>query len=728
MKKNYINPINKIVIFCIIIFFAFFIFACTKMVQSNDEFVEVRVDNVTVIEGQIAEVKISLNKKYLKQIFFNYETTTDNNKSAVPDLDYQHKSGFRSIFANTLFSIIQIETFGDNLLEKDEKFKFLISINNPDIKLIDKEAIVTIENDHDQDGIADKLDLDIDGDGLPNKDEIANCDASMDCDGDDLIDSKELKECMLSEDCDQDKILDKEELAGCMNLADCDRDGIIDSSEEEGCIKLADCDGDGMNDLNDKFPSNPYETLDTDLDGVGDNSDAFPKNNKETLDTDLDGIGNNADEDDDNDKILDKVDNCPLDVNVKQSDLDKDKAGDICDLDVDNDGLIEIHNLEMLYNIRYVLDGSGYKENIKQTKKTEGCLGCIGYELSRNLDFQDANSYASKIVNKDWVPDYEDIDLASNKGWKPIGSKKEEFNAIFNGNNYIISNLYINDKKDNLGLFGAIIENANIQNLGIIKSYVRGNDFIGGIVGVGVCKFYVSCGIISNSYTDIQVFAENWGGGLIGRNLGLVENSYTLGSTVVKRYYAGGLVGLNYKGAIRSSYSRGIIKSRAFSGGLVGINSGSISNSYSNTSVEAFKVSGGLVGYNVNGSVVNSYTLGAVSSEKEYSGGLIGYNGGGVVINNYSLSNVIADKYVGALIGWNSSGTVNNSYRDIDAKVKGQDKNLIGTGLNLIDLKKTCPDNIICQLGSGFKYNSVAGKHYPHVYKEHSKEHVVIGQ
>ena len=66
-----------------------------------------------------------------------------------------------------------------------------------------------------------------------------------------------------------------------------------------------DNDGDGIEDWEeDVLGTNKY-AADSDGDGVNDNSDEMPLNAEETLDSDRDGIGNNADTDDDNDGILD---------------------------------------------------------------------------------------------------------------------------------------------------------------------------------------------------------------------------------------------------------------------------------------------------------------------------------------------------------------------------------------------------------------------------------------
>lgn len=90
-------------------------------------------------------------------------------------------------------------------------------------------------------------------------------------------------------------------------------------------------------------------TSPSDLDGDGfvNASDAFPSDIGEWLDTDGDSIGDNADIDDDNDGVNDIVDNCAIDSNFDQADVDLDGAGDVCDLspngdDGDADGISDV--------------------------------------------------------------------------------------------------------------------------------------------------------------------------------------------------------------------------------------------------------------------------------------------------------------------------------------------------------------------------------------------------
>ena len=67
------------------------------------------------------------------------------------------------------------------------------------------------------------------------------------------------------------------------------------------------------------------------------------------------------------------------------------------DIDKDGDGLIEICDLEGLNEMRYVLNGSGYKTTGSDTVTaiTTGCPSggvCTGYELTRHLNFMDTQA------------------------------------------------------------------------------------------------------------------------------------------------------------------------------------------------------------------------------------------------------------------------------------------------------------------------------------------------
>lgn len=109
------------------------------------------------------------------------------------------------------------------------------------------------------------VDLDSDGDGIPNRQD-------PDDDNDGTPDSEDAFPNNPSES------------------QDTDGDGIGNNEDEDD-------DGDGLVDVQDLFPDDASETVDSDGDGVGDNADAFPNDPTETVDADQDGLGDNADPD-----------------------------------------------------------------------------------------------------------------------------------------------------------------------------------------------------------------------------------------------------------------------------------------------------------------------------------------------------------------------------------------------------------------------------------------------
>ena len=265
------------------------------------------------------------------------------------------------------------------------------------------------------------------------------------------------------------------------------------------------------------------------------------------------------------------------------------------DVDRDDDGLIEIDDLEGLNAIRYQPDGSGYRASKTSPKIMVGCPagGCKGYELMKNLDFNDSQSYSDASNKITWT---------SGEGWRPI----RYLDGIFEGNGYIISNLMINSldtSADYIGLFGHTKSGIEIANLGLLNVKIKSigsSSVIGGLVGVNF-------GIVTNSYVVGSIIGDRSDvGGLVGVNSGIITNSYATGS-VATGYYAGGLVGANH-GSITSSYATGTVLGNSSAGGLGGVNGGTITNSYATGMVSGNYQRSGLVSrYHINYTVTNSY-------------------------------------------------------------------------------------------------------------------------
>jgi hypothetical protein len=115
--------------------------------------------------------------------------------------------------------------------------------------------------------------------------------------------------------------------------ADSDGDGIPDGVELRGDEGgLADTDGDGVLDALDD---------DSDGDGVLDVEEAG-EDPGHPVDTDQDWLPDYRDTDSDADDVADGQDDCRLDADPGQADLDGDGFGDACDADADGDGLRDL--------------------------------------------------------------------------------------------------------------------------------------------------------------------------------------------------------------------------------------------------------------------------------------------------------------------------------------------------------------------------------------------------
>ena len=219
------------------------------------------------------------------------------------------------------------------------------------------------------------------------------------------------------------------------------------------------------------------------------------------------------------------------------------------DVDRDDDGLIEIDDLEGLNAIRHQLDGTGYRESETAPKIATGCPNnrCRGYELTRNLDFNDGNSYSSTANRIIWT---------TGAGWQPIGDSSDPFTGKFEGNGFTISNLKINRPDTNYrGLFHFVRREAEIANVGLLDVDIIGGNYVGGLVG------FNSGGTITNSYATGSVAGFFRVGGLVGFNSGTITNSYATsavtGSGGISSNDIGGLVGINNGGTITNSYATG---------------------------------------------------------------------------------------------------------------------------------------------------------------------------
>ena len=300
------------------------------------------------------------------------------------------------------------------------------------------------------------------------------------------------------------------------------------------------------------------------------------------------------------------------------------------DIDNDDDGLIELCYLGDLDAMRYQLDGTGLKRSADGSKSTAGCPSnvCKGYELVRDLDFNDDDSYRDTANRVRWT---------SGDGWVPIGKEGggNTFRGIFEGNGHTLSNLTINTITSRVGLFGFISFPSVVNGICLVNINVRGDGNLSSLVGHNAGKILNSCSSGQISSTGSSV------GGLVGLHNSstspkpIISNSYSR-AQVIGNTLVGGLVGQNHTGEIFNSYSMGYVTGSEEIGGLVGHNNAftsdskiDIVNCYSSAQVSGKDKVGGLIG-NIKREafsfLVNSYSSGQISSTGSNVGGLIGLN------------------------------------------------------------------------------------------------------
>ena len=242
---------------------------------------------------------------------------------------------------------------------------------------------------------------------------------------------------------------------------------------------------------------------------------------------------------------------CTISLNIPD---DNDSVPQVIDIDKDNDGLIEICDLEGLDEIRHQLDGTGYKASAGATKIIDGCPStCTGFELTRSLDFMENSSYRTGDINMAWTTD---------DGWQPIGdSVSMLFSATFNGNGYTIANLMSNrSSTDGVGLFGYAGGRSEIANLGLLNVDISGRNTVGGLAGSNI-------GTITNSYATGTILRSSSSvGGLAGNNSGNIMNSCATSTVSGAGDRIGGLVG-NNSGTLTNSCAIGSVSGNASVGG-----------------------------------------------------------------------------------------------------------------------------------------------------------------
>jgi len=259
------------------------------------------------------------------------------------------------------------------------------------------------------------------------------------------------------------------------------------------------------------------------------------------------------------------------------------------------------------------------------------------------------------------------------------------FGGTFDGAGHTISGVYINrtdtTKDDSYqGLFGYVDSTGAIKNLGVTASYVKGYNYVGGLIG------YVQNATVTDCYSTGNTVGNNYVGGLLGyvyiieKKKTTITNSYAIGN-VTGNKYVGGLLGsvyssyygtYSYLGEITNCFAKGTVTGDETVGGLLGeINAGScqVTSCYATGNVSGGGAVGGFCG--AAAAIINScYATGNVLNDIGARGGMVvGHTGGLVgslygrsITKCYATGEVNGKGYAGGLIGDQSKGSISDCY------------------------------------------------------------------
>ena len=217
------------------------------------------------------------------------------------------------------------------------------------------------------------------------------------------------------------------------------------------------------------------------------------------------------------------------------------------------------------------------------------------------------------------------------------------------------------------GVVGVNTEKGNVQyvdSLGVTNGGATGSSNIGGIIGTNNGNMY-------SGYNESIVSGKDNVGGIIGENDGGINYTVEEDRTVTWS-----------KGTVENVVNAtGVTGTGNNVGGLLGTNIGSVENGRNNGTIAGNEYVGGLVGNNASKNsvltnLVNDSSA-AITGER-YVGGIAGSNAGTITtgneetdetVNLINRGTITGQQYVGGVAGSNS-GIITNANNDVELNVK----------------------------------------------------------
>ena len=256
-----------------------------------------------------------------------------------------------------------------------------------------------------------------------------------------------------------------------------------------------------------------------------------------------------------------------------------------------------------------------------------------------------------------------DYYLTGKNVWTPIGGDSV-FRGVFDGDGHTVSGVYINNRENHQGLFGHSF--GTIKNLGVVDSFVSGNDYVGGVVGE------ISNAMIVDCYNTGTVSGRDRVGGVAGYGWSatIIMDCHNTGA-VSGNDYVGGVVGDGNE--VTNCYNAGAVSGNEYVGGVVG-GGNEVTNCYNTGTISGRDRVGGVVG-NAHQAVKNCCNTGTVGGDG-FVGGAVGSGSATDCSNTGAISGNIT---VGGVVG---SGSATDCYNDGDVTGRGNVGGVVGEGFS----------------------------------------------
>lgn len=277
--------------------------------------------------------------------------------------------------------------------------------------------------------------------------------------------------------------------------------------------------------------------------------------------------------------------------------------------------------------------------------------------------------------------------------WRPIASSTTPFSGGFDGCGHTIYGIYISSNENYQGLFASVGQGQTTKNINVDKSYIKGNDCVGGIFGHSISH-------VENCSSNATVIGHNYVGGIIGKAdapYGLfdsqplyIDNCHNIGNISGEKY-VGGLLGVcDYGYFNRQCYNTGAVNGTDRVGGIAG-KAMTANTCWNVGKITGVSYVGGILGEatfygRTSSSITSSFNAGSICGTT-FVGGLLGYS---TVYSGFYPSNMSNCYNVGEIIGTGEhiGGIAGEGYLCIYTNVYNAGRCSLGSGTNVSPICK----------------------------------------